>query len=143
MTEDVIIEAPKQVFYIKLASEADMPTAFAWAYKQDSHKEVDEEGNETVVLDGDPYLVAYTRDYSIDVIGLMHEPTGTMLTDDDGNEYPEMAAIDGWHVNVKINRNIPNKDAEDPEAVDTLRDIIEALDASNGVTPNSPSRGWL
>ena len=143
MTEDVIIEAPKQVFYIKLASEADMPTAFAWAYKQDSHKEVDEEGTETVVLDGDHYLVAYTRDYSIDVIGVMHEPTGTMLTDADGNEYPEMAAIDGWHVNVKINRAIPNKDAEDPEAVDTLRDIIEALDASNGVTPNSPSRGWL
>lgn len=143
MTEEVIIEAPKQVFYIKLASEADMPTAFSWAYKQDSHKEVDEEGNETVVLDGDPYLVAYTRDYSIDLIGVMHEPTGTMLTDDEGNEYPEMAAIDGWHVNVKINRAIPNKDAEDPEAVDTLRDIIEALDASSGVNPNSPSRGWL
>jgi len=211
MTEDVIIEAPKQVFYIKLTSEADMPTAFDWAYQQDTKREVlvpsevvwsydmtdveyqaystahaawfasdsddDEphagdfvtvpegvivnssgpndsgtmtlkqvtpaEYGENMIPDGDPYLVAYTSDYSIDVIGVMHEPTGNMLTDDDGNEYPEMAAVDGWHVNVKINRAIPNKDAEDPEAVDTLRDIIEALDASNGVTPNSPSRGWL
>ena len=129
MTEEI---APKSIFYIKLTSEADMPTAFDWAYKQDSHKEVDEEGNETVVLDGDPYLVAYTRDYSIDVIGVMHEPTGNMLTDDEGNEYPEMAPIDGWHVNVKLH-------GESEE----LRTLVEALDAQYGAMPATPDRVWL
>ena len=133
MTEEVIIEAPKQMFYIKLTSEVDMPTALAFAYKQDTTTEVDDEtGEETVINVGDPYLVAYTREYSIDVIGVMHEHTGNMLTDDDGNEYPEMAPIDGWHVNVKLH-------GESEE----LRNLVEELDATNGVTPNSPSRGWL
>lgn len=94
MIDEVITEAPKQVFYIKLTSEADMPTALAFAYKQDSYEVTDEETGETsVVLDGDPYLVAYTRDYSIDVIGVMHEPTGTMLTDAEGNELAAPAAL--------------------------------------------------
>ena len=124
---------PKVMFYLSLPSEADMPTAFSWAYKQDSHKEVDEEtGAETVVLDGDPYLVAYTRDYSIDVIGVMRKPTGNMLTDDEGNEYPEQAPIDGWHVNVKLH-------GESEE----LRNLVEELDATNGANPATPDRVWL
>lgn len=137
------IETIKTDFYLKLASEAEMPTALAFAYKQDSHQEVDEEGNETVVLDGDPYLVAYTRDYAIDIVGVIHKPTGNMLTDGDGNEYPEMAALDGWHVNIRIRGGIPNKDPDDAEAVNTLRDDVEALDAVYGQNPATPSRVWL
>jgi hypothetical protein len=37
----------------------------------------------------------------IDIIGLIHKPTGTMLTDEEGIEYPEMADIGGWHVNMR------------------------------------------
>jgi len=37
---------------------------------------------------------------ALDVIGVIYKPTGEMLTDDDGGEYPEMAAIDGWHSNL-------------------------------------------
>jgi hypothetical protein len=36
----------------------------------------------------------------IDIIGLIYKPTGVMLTDDEGFEYPEQAPIDGWHVNT-------------------------------------------
>lgn len=35
---------------------------------------------------------------NIDVIGVIHKPTGE--TDADGN--PIMAALDGWHVNVRV-----------------------------------------
>ena len=133
MTEEVIeevIDAPKVDFYLKLSAESDMPTVLADFYRQDYVTNVDEEGVETQVADGDPYLVAHSHDYAIDVVGVIQEPTGTMLTDDEGNEYPETADVSGWHVNVRL-------------VGDVMRETVEALDASHGVTPNSPSRVWL
>jgi len=35
-----------------------------------------------------------------DLIGVIHKPSGVMLTDDMGNEYPEMVAVEGYHVNI-------------------------------------------
>ena len=130
MTDEVIIEAPKTDFYLRLNAESDMPTVLSDFYRQDYVTQVDDEGVETQVPDGDAYLVTHSHDYAIDVVGTLHEPTGTMLTDDEGNEYPEMAAVDGWHVNIRL-------------VGDAVRDTVEALDTSHGVTPNSPSRVWL
>ena len=129
MTEE-IIEAPKVDFHLRLAAESDMPTVLADFYTQDYVTVVDEEGVETQTPDGDPYLVAHSHDYAIDIVGVIHEPTGTMLTDDEGNEYPEMAPVDGWHINIRL-------------VGDAKRETVEALDATHGVTPNSPSRVWL
>ena len=39
----------------------------------------------------------------LDVIGIMHRETGDMLTDDEGNEYPETEAISGYHANLRAN----------------------------------------
>jgi hypothetical protein len=133
MTEEVIeevIDAPKVDFYLKLSAESDMPTVLADFYQQDYITNVDDEGVETQVADGDPYLVAHSHDYAIDVVGTLHEPTGTMLKDDEGNEYPETAPVDGWHVNVRL-------------VGDAMRETVEALDTSHGVTPESPQRVWL
>lgn len=126
-----IIEAPKTDFYIKLPSEADLPTAFSAFYKQDYVTVVDEEtGESSQVADSDPYLVMHTHDYAIDLVGIIYEPTGNMLTDDEGNEYPETAPVDGWHVNFRL-------------VGDARRADIEAIDAVYGLIPNSPSRVWL
>jgi len=129
MTEEEIIESPKRDFYLKLA-ESDMPTVLSDFYRQDYITNVDEEGVEKQVADGDPYLVTHSHDYAIDVVGLIHEPTGTMLTDDEGNEYPEVAPVDGWHVNIRL-------------VGDAMRETVEALDATHGVTPVTPQRVWL
>ena len=129
MTEE-IIEAPKVDFHLRLAAESDMPTVLADFYTQDYVTVVDEEGVETQTPDGNPYLVAHSHDYAIDIVGVIHEPTGTMLTDDEGNEYPETAPVDGWHINIRL-------------VGDAKRETVEALDATHGVTPNSPSRVWL
>ena len=130
MTEEVIIEAPKRDFYLRLSAESDMRTVLADFYQQDYVTNVDEEGVETQTPDGDPYLVAHTHDYAIDVVGTIYEPTGETLTDDEGVAYPAMAPVDGWHVNIRL-------------VGDAMRETVEALDASHGVTPNSPSRVWL
>ena len=124
-------QSPKTDFYIRLNSEADLPTAFAAFYKQDTTIEVNPEtGEEHTQLEGDPYLVSTTHDYAIDVVGVIYEPTGNTLTDDEGNEYPEMAPVPGWHINIRL-------------IGDARRADVEAVDVTYGVTPNSPSRVWL
>ena len=118
-------------FFLKLASEADMPSVLASFYRQDTITEVDgETGEETVVNVGDPYMVKQTTDYAIDVVGVIYRPTGNTLTDADGNEYPEQAPLEGWHVNVRL-------------LGDALRDTVEALDAIYGMQPQSPARIFL
>ena len=110
MIEETV--GPKTDFYLKLASEASMPSVLSAFY------------------DGEGEFVSNTADYAIDVVGVLHEATGVTITDDDGMEYPEMEALDGWHVNIRISS-------------DTMRDAVEALDVSHGVTPDAPKRVWL
>ena len=135
MTDELMIEydvvAPKTDFYIKLNSEADMPTALAAFYTQDYSTIVDPEtGEESTQIEGDPYLVSGSADYAIDVVGVIQKATGVMLTDDEGFEYPEMAALDGWHVNIRLSSSV-------------CRGAVEALDIAHGVTPDAPKRVWL
>lgn len=71
----------------------DMQTSFELAYaagltKPDEHNE--------------QRLVTATNEYAIDVVGIIHKPTGTMLEGENGLFYPEQAPIPGWHVNVRI-----------------------------------------
>ena len=62
---------------------------------------------------------------NIDVIGVIYKPTGAMLTGEDGIEYPEMQAIEGWHVNVWV---LPDEDAT------ALHPYV--------ITPTNPVRVW-
>jgi hypothetical protein len=61
---------------------------------------------------------------NIDTIGIIYKPTGEMLLGEDG-EYPEMEAIEGWHVNVRL------VDGEDAEALEPFE-----------VSPETPVRVW-
>jgi hypothetical protein len=61
---------------------------------------------------------------NIDTIGIIYKPTGEMLQGEDG-EYPEMAPIEGWHVNVRL---------VDGEDADALEPFV--------VQPKTPVRVW-
>jgi len=102
----------KTDFFLKLTSEADMATVLSAFY--------DDEGE----------FVGNTADYAIDVVGVLQEPTGATLTDDDGMDYPEMSSLDGWHVNIRL-------------LTEVMQDAVEALDNAHGVTPQLPQRTWL
>ena len=110
-------EVIKTDFYLKLANEASMTTVLSDFYAEDTET-------------GDSYLLQNTSDYSIDIVGTLHEPTGNTLTNEDGMEYPEMQAMTGWHVNIRLTGN-------------AVREAVEALDTSYGVTPDAPQRIWL
>ena len=129
MTEET---QPKTDFYLKLQAEADQPSVLAAFYQQDYTTEVNPEtGEETQVPSGDPYLVAYTEAYGIDVVGTIYKPTGNTVTDPDGNEVPEMAPLDGWHINIRL-------------MGDARRADVEALSAYFvDPEPATPSRVWL
>jgi hypothetical protein len=105
-------EVIKTDFYLKLANEASMATVLSAFYNEDDE------------------FVSNTSDYSIDIVGTLHEPTGNTLTDADGMEYPEMQAMTGWHVNIRLTG-------------DAVREAVETLDTSYGVTPDAPQRIWL
>jgi len=102
----------KNDFYLKLANEAAMTTVLSDFYNEDNE------------------FISSTSNYAIDVVGTLHEATGNTLTDSEGMEYPEMVALDGWHVNIRLLN-------------DVVRDAVEALDVSHGVTPDAPKRVWL
>ena len=50
----------------------------------------------------DDELVTATDDYFISICGELRKSTGIMLTDDDGNKYPEKVALQGFHANAVI-----------------------------------------
>ena len=50
---------------------------------------------------------------AVDVVGVIYKPTGKVLPapDGSGEAVPEMAPIDGWHVNVRHTDEAPELDA--------------------------------
>lgn len=99
-------------FYLKLDNEAAMSTVLSDFYNEDNE------------------FVPNTSDYAIDVVGVLHEPTGSILTTSEGLEYYNMQAIPGWHVNIRLLN-------------DTVRETVESLNTLHGVSPESPKRIWL
>ena len=61
----------------------------------------------------------------LDIIGTMYSATGNMLTTDDGMEYPEMEAVDGYHANLR------------EELTDEQVALLPTIDA-----PTVPYRKW-
>ena len=95
----------------------------------------EEEAKEVLFANG--LLLEYTNDEvtylsanpiaSIDYVGIIFKPTGKILKDKEGLEYPEMKALDGYHVNLRLT-----------ELSETLPDAL----APYIVEPISPSRVW-
>lgn len=54
----------------------------------------------TTDAQGNRQLPPYIDGSAVDVIGTLYKPTGKQLTDKNGLRYPEMTALDGWHVNL-------------------------------------------
>ena len=53
---------------------------------------------------------------ALDMIGTIYTQTGTLLTDEDGNEYPETAPLPGFHANLKAPEGLENLPTITPPA---------------------------
>ena len=105
------------------------------------------------VLFANDLLLEYTNDEvtylsaspiaSIDYVGIIFKPTGKILKDKEGLEYPEMKALDGYHVNLRFTYSPITYavDASTGDQVEIPSVIPDAL-APYIVEPTSPSRVW-
>lgn len=108
--------------FLKFTDEAEMLSVLFHDVAVEWQVDVDEETEEVtktpIAFESRP------RFANTDIVGTIYRPTGNTLTDDEGNEYPEQEALDGFHVNIR---------AEAP---------IEELEIYR-VYPNAPVRVWL
>jgi hypothetical protein len=80
---------------------------------------------------------------SIDFVGVIHKTTGNMLEDIDGNEYPELAPLEGYHVNLRlaslpVTQSVDEVTGEVTELASSIPDLL----APYIVEPTTPSRVW-
>ena len=73
-----------------------------------------------------------TKAIGVDEVGTIYAPTGKTLTDDDGNEYPETAAVTGYHLNLRKIRD------EADSIIKKLQDAKLVIDA-----PKTPYRKFF
>ena len=141
MTDDIEDTPPPQVdWYIKVANRAALITALKGP--SESRDTYDDDGNVTGTETVYPHsIIAQDEDGNdviratnwvrVDEIGSIYAPTGNTLTDDEGNSYPEMAAVAGYHANL---RKLSDK-------ADTLIQHLE--DGGDTITPpTTPARGF-
>ena len=67
----------------------------------------------------------FVKDCSLDKIGTIYTETGNMLTAEDGIEYPETTALEGYHANLLAN------------VTDEQLQSLPTIEA-----PSSPHRVW-
>ena len=141
MTDEIEdIPPPQTDWYIKVSDRAALITALKGP--GETRDTFDDEGNvsgtETVYPhsiitqgDDDNDVIMATAWVRVDDIGAIYAPTGKTLTDDEGNSYPEMAAVAGYHANL---RKLSDK-------ADTLIKHLE--DGGNIIAPPAtPARGF-
>ena len=141
MTDDIKDTPPPQTdWYLKVADRAALITALKGP--SETQDTFDDEGKVTgqetvyphsiISQDGDDNdVIMATAWVRVDDIGAIYEATGKTLTDDEGNEYPEMAAVAGYHANL---RKLSDK-------ADTLIQHLE--DGGDTITPpGTPARGF-
>lgn len=82
---------PWQPIYLRATDDAAMMSALDAAGLVGADPETQEP-----TVGGDPHVVR------VNLLGTLHEATGEALVDGEGNEYPEMAPVLGYHVNVFV-----------------------------------------
>lgn len=88
------------------------------------------DGTDIVSEDEDGNKVLHsTKAIGVDEVGTIYAPTGNTLTDDDGNEYPEIAPVTGYHLNLRKMR----------DEADSIITILEDADLTID-PPATPSR---
>lgn len=123
MLEEIVIDpALSGDMFLKFADEAEMLSVLFHDVPVEFNTVTDEETGE--VTSTPTKFESQPRFPNTDLIGTIFEPTGNTLTDDEGNEYPEQEALEGFHVNIR---------ADEP---------ISELEGFR-VYPNNPVRVWL
>ena len=96
-----------------------------------------------VEIEDNSVVLVSTGLASIDFVGIIYKPTGKLLEDIDGNEYPELAPLEGYHVNLRlaslpVTQTVDEITGEITEIASSIPDLL----APYIVEPTTPSRVW-
>jgi len=140
-------------YYLKAANESAMWTALVSA---GAAKQIEVKDSEGTVVET---RFVPTEGYSIDIVGTVYKPTGNMVQQTVNEltvEVPEMAALEGFHANLRGPADLAEKveyvpyqpteteqmDPEfvmpEPEEIRTPSPLADLL-----VYPKTPSRVWF
>lgn len=80
---------------------------------------------------------------AVDFVGTIYKPTGVIITEEDGLEYPQLSALVGYHVNIRF-IDLPATQVVNLETgeVEEIPSPIPDLLAPYIVEPTTPSRVW-
>jgi hypothetical protein len=119
-------------YYLKFANQAEAEDVLS---NLSFLTEIENEDNSVVLVS--------TGLASIDFVGIIHKPTGKLLEDLDGNEYPELVPLEGYHVNLRlaslpVTQSVDEVTGEVTEIASPIPDLL----APYIVEPTTPSRVW-
>jgi hypothetical protein len=119
--EGATFGAAKLVEIVSLFTNASKPHK-QYFLKFANGAEAQSEMGPYVAKDEDGEYILSNKNYTIDLVGRVSEPTGTTLTDTEGNEYPEMALIPGFFINI-VCKKLPS----------SLNPYVQLVNKSNRV----------
>ena len=90
--QEIAVGLTQSVWFVK----ADSRDALLTALDGTDIGGEDEDGNK---------VLHSTKAIGVDEVGTIYAPTGNTLTDDEGNEYPEIAPVTGYHLNLRKMRD--------------------------------------
>lgn len=111
--------SPWKPLYLRAIDETSMLAALDAAGLVGSDPETGDQ-----IIGGDPFVIR------VKPLPNLTEPTGETLTDGEGFEYPEMAAVPGYHVNIFVHPD------HEPEYRAALSDVL--IDPA----PETPIVDW-
>lgn len=119
-------------YYLKFANQAEAEDVLS---DLSFLTEIENEDNSVVLVS--------TGLASIDFVGIINKSTGKLLEDIDGNEYPELAPLEGYHVNIRlaslpVTQSVDEVTGEVTEIPSPIPDLL----APYIVEPTTPSRVW-
>ena len=115
-TQEIAVGLTQADWFVKAENRDELMTAL--------------DGTDIVGEDEDGNKVLHsTKAIGVDEVGTIYAPTGNTLTDDEGNEYPEIAPVTGYHLNLRKMR----------DEADSIITILEDADLTID-PPATPSR---
>ena len=134
-------------YFLKAADEQALMTKLAEVGAVKSYEVKDETG---AVIET---RYAPAQGVSLDIIGTISKPTGTLIKTSEGLEVPEMEQLEGFHANLRGNLDLSEKvelvmpeavgnPGEETEPVEPIKVVTPSPIADILVNPKNPVRVW-
>lgn len=107
--------------------------------KTDSFELLKAECNKVGLVNNEGEIITASHNHHLNVIGTKYEPTGVMLPDGEGGEYPETVALEGCYAELKykVDVGLDHLAYTCPECADEfMENELQAINAAHDIKVN-------